>query len=63
MDIKAGQVVRLKPEYLGPNETNEPHVALEDSWCGIVRVEIAADIPGMRFKPVNDWRVEWVAAE
>lgn len=61
MEIKAGQIVTLKPELLDPGAENVPHVAIEDSWRGSVRVTAAADIPGMRFKPINDWRLEWIA--
>lgn len=61
MDVKKGQIVTLKPEYLEPGELNAPHIALEDSWRGSVKVEILGDVPGLRFKPVNDWRLAWIA--
>lgn len=60
MDIKKGQIVTLKPEWLDPGETNIPHVALEDSFNGSVRVEAHGDV-GLRFKPINDWRTDWIA--
>ena len=62
MKIAKGQVVTLKPEYLEPGEQNPPHIALEDAFNGFVRVEIAGDYP-LPFKPVNDWRVEWIAEQ
>lgn len=61
MQIKKGQVVTLKPEFLEPGEQNLPHIAVEDSWRGSVRVTVQADIPNMTFKPINDWRLEWIA--
>ena len=60
MDIKAGQIVTLKPEYLDPGEQNLPHVAIEDSFAGTVRVEVAGEYK-YGFKPINDWRTDWIA--
>lgn len=60
MDIKKGQIVTLKPEYLESSEDNIPHVALEDSFNGIVRVEVAGAYK-YAFKPINDWRISWIA--
>lgn len=60
MSIKKGQIVTLRADMLEAGEANLPHVALEDSFNGVVRVELAGDYPGL--KPVNDWRVEWIAA-
>jgi len=60
MNIKAGQIVTLKAEYLEPGEVNLPHVAVEDAWRGSVRVEAVGDV-GLRFKPINDWRLDWIA--
>jgi hypothetical protein len=59
MVIKKGQVVTLKPEYLEPDEENIPHVAVEDSFGGVVRVEPQTST--LRFKPINEWRVNWIA--
>jgi len=61
MEIKKGQIVTLKAEFLEPGEANLPHIAVEDSWRGSVRVTALADIPNMPFKPINDWRLEWIA--
>lgn len=61
MNILKGQIVTLKPEWLDPGETNIPHVALEDSCEGTVRVQAVQDFPNLPFKPVNIWRVEWIA--
>lgn len=62
MDIKAGQIITMKPEFLEPGEENLPHVALEDSFEGwnSIKVEIAGDYK-YPFKPINDWRLEWIA--
>lgn len=60
MEIKKGRIVTLKPEFLGAGEENLPHVALEDSFNGMVRVEISGEYK-YPFKPINDWRVEWIA--
>lgn len=61
LTVKKGQIVTLKAEYLDPGEQNLPHVTLEDSWNGSVKVEAVGEFPGLRFKPINDWRVEWIA--
>lgn len=61
MNIKKGQIVTLKPEFLDPGEVSVPHIAVEDSFDGIVRVEAAGDFPGLKFKPINDWRTDWIA--
>lgn len=61
MDIKKGQILTLKSEWLEPGEVNMPHVALEDSFDGTVRVEAVEEIPGLRFKPINTWRTDWIA--
>lgn len=58
--IRQGEVVTLRAEVLEPGEPNLPHVALEDSFAGRVRVEAVGNV-GLRFKPINVWRVEWVA--
>lgn len=60
MDIKKGQIVTLKPEYLEPGEENLPHVAIEDSVDGVVRVEVAGEYK-YAFKPINEWRTDWIA--
>jgi hypothetical protein len=60
--ITKGQIVTLKPEWLEPGETNLPHIALEDSCRGTVRVIVAVDV-GLPIPPINDWRVEWIADE
>ena len=62
MTIKAGQIVTLKTEMLEPGEANIPHVAIEDAFNGIVRVTPAGDVPNMTFKPINDWRIDWIAS-
>lgn len=58
--IKKGDIITLKPEYLAPGEANPPHVAIEDDFDGAVRVE-AVGPSSLRFKPINEWRVEWIA--
>ena len=61
MDVKKGQIVTLKPEWLDPGEANLPYIALEDSLDGSVKVEAVDEIPGLQFKPVNLWRTDWIA--
>ena len=58
MDIKKGQIDRLKGEYLTPSENNALHVAIEDSFDGVVRVEPVEF--AYNFKPINDWSTAWV---
>ena len=58
--IAKGQIVTLKPEWLDPGEQNYPHITLEDAFDGTVKVQAVQDFPGMPFKPVNIWRVEWI---
>jgi hypothetical protein len=59
MEVRKGQIVTLKPEYLEPGEENVPHVAIEDSFNGVVRVEPQHST--LRIKPINDWRTSWIA--
>jgi hypothetical protein len=59
MNVKKGQTIRLKASVLQAGEANPPHVALEDSFNGIVRVEIAGDYK-YPFKPINDWKTCWI---
>jgi len=61
MQIKKGQIVMMKTEFLEPGEVGLFHVAVENSWRGSVRVTVLDDIPNMMFKPINDWRLEWIA--
>jgi hypothetical protein len=58
--VKKGQIVTLKPECMDPGESNLPHVALEDSVNGTVRVEVAGAYK-YRFKPINEWQIDWIA--
>jgi|HubBroStandDraft_1064217.scaffolds.fasta_scaffold37683_2 hypothetical protein len=60
MDIRKGQVLTLKPEFLDAGEDNLPHVALEDSDGGRVRVQYQGPTT-LRFVPVNVWRTDWIA--
>lgn len=61
MEIKKGQIVTLKPEFLDPGERNIPHIALADSWQGTVKATAVGVFPNLPFKPINTWRVEWIA--
>ena len=60
MDVRKGQVLTLKPEYLFPGEENLPHVALEDSDGGRVKVQYQGPTT-LRFVPINVWLIEWIA--
>lgn len=60
-EVRKGQIVTLKPEWLDPGETNIPHVALEDAIDGTVKVRAVPDFPNLPIKPINVWRLAWIA--
>jgi hypothetical protein len=59
--IRKGQILTLKPEFLDPGEANLPHEALEDSFDGRVKVMAVGVFPNLPFKPINIWLVDWIA--
>jgi len=57
MGIKAGDVVKIKPEWQDRGDDAITFVAIEDEDGG--RVKIQAQL-GMRFNPVHVVKVEWL---
>ena len=50
MAIKAGDLVRLKPEWMDEADENIVLIALQDEHDGMVEVEAQIDLP---FKPTQ----------